>query len=94
MPTSWQHQWGQVREGTQKHLFNRGPKDHINRRILHSGLPRPSIRGIPEIMVDRILMFLWPFGALLKAVTCRPPLNMEAGSPGKKDAGWEAYELP
>ena len=34
----------------------RGPKDHINIRISHSG-SKARERGIPEIMV-RILMFL------------------------------------
>ena len=26
---------------------------------------RPNVRGIPEIMVYRILMFIWPFGPLV-----------------------------
>ena len=41
-----------------------GPKDHINIRISHSG-SRAQDRGIPEIMVGRILMFMWSFGVLL-----------------------------
>ena len=30
-------------------------------------VPRPDIRGIPEIMVYRILMFMWPLGPLFIA---------------------------
>ena len=30
-------------------------------------VPRPRIRGIPEIMVCRILMFMWSFGPLIDA---------------------------
>ena len=30
----------------------------------HILVPRPNIRRIPEIMSDRILMFMWSFGTL------------------------------
>ena len=36
----------------------------IDIRILHILVPRTSIKGIPETMVGRILMFVWSFGAL------------------------------
>ena len=42
-------------------------------------VPRPNIRGIPEIMVYRILMFMWSFGPLslkdpdVKYHPCWPP---------------------
>ena len=29
-------------------------------------VPRPKIMGIPEIIVSRILMFMWCFGALVE----------------------------
>ena len=38
-------------------------KDHINRRILHSG-SKAQKRGIPEIRVCRIVMFMRSFGPL------------------------------
>ena len=38
-------------------VIDRGPKDHINVRILHSG-SKAQYKGIPEIMVSRILMFM------------------------------------
>ena len=41
----------------------RGPKDHINIRISHSG-SEAHYEGIPEIQSYRILRFMWPFGAL------------------------------
>ena len=47
------HQWADS-------LF-RGTRDHVKRRILHLGSQAPE-RGIPEVMVCRILIFTWPFG--------------------------------
>ena len=41
-------------------LSSGGLKDHISIRILL--LLRPKIRGIPETMVFRILVFMWSFG--------------------------------
>ena len=43
------------------HVMLRGPKDHIN--ISHVLVPKPNRREIPEIMVGRIPMLIWPFGA-------------------------------
>ena len=40
-----------------------GPEDHINTRISHSG-SRAQSKGMPEIMVCRILMFMWSVGSL------------------------------
>ena len=42
----------------------RGPKDHINIRISDSGSKAEIIRGIPEIMVSRILMFIFYYTIL------------------------------
>ena len=36
----------------------RGPKDHVNESISHSG-PRPNIREIPEIMCCKTLMLMY-----------------------------------
>ena len=50
---------------------SRGPKDHINIRISRSG-SQAQYKGIPEIMVGRILMFMWSFGALDSCVCLSP----------------------
>ena len=35
----------------------------------HIRVPGPSIRGIPENMVGRLLMFMWAFGARVTPLT-------------------------
>ena len=45
---------------------DRGPKDHINRTTVHSGSIEPKTRGIPEIRVRRILVFMWAFSRLVE----------------------------
>ena len=42
---------------------HRGPKDHINIRISHSGL-KAQYKGESKIVVGRILVFKWSFGPL------------------------------
>ena len=46
-----------------------GPKGHINIRISHSG-SKAQYEGIPEIMVCRILVFMWSLGP--QVMTCLP----------------------
>ena len=41
-----------------------GPKDHIDTSIQHSGYKAQDQRGIPKIMVCRILMFMLSLGPL------------------------------
>ena len=41
----------------------RGPTDHMNLRILHSG-SMAQTKGIPGFIVCQILMFMWSFGPL------------------------------
>ena len=42
-----------------------GLNDHINRRISHSGSKAQyNTRGILEIMISRILVFMWSLEAL------------------------------
>ena len=38
---------------------------------------RPNVRGIPEIIVPRILVFSWPFGPLIPGVEVCFPHNPE-----------------
>ena len=46
-------------------VLYRGPKDHINIRILHSG-SKAQEREIPETMVSSILVLMCPFGRRLQ----------------------------
>ena len=43
------------------------PKETSETYRSHILVPRPNIRGIPEIKVGRILMCMWAFGALVRA---------------------------
>ena len=51
----------------------RGPKYHISIRILHSG-SRPSMRGIPEIMVCRLARFR--YHSIKYHILCPVPSTM------------------
>ena len=53
-------------------VVSRGPEDHINTRISHSGF-KAQYKGIQEAMFCRILMFMicGLFGALVSAVCHR-----------------------
>ena len=55
--------------------LDRGPHDHLNIRIWLSGSKAQYKGGIPEIMVCRILMFMWSSWAILK---CLPSGSMFA----------------
>ena len=52
--------------GSYERTSQRGPE--LFRGALVLG---PKTRGIPEIMVSRILMFMWSFGLLLLACISR-----------------------
>ena len=52
--------------------MDRGPKDHINIRISHSG-STANISGIQKMMFRRILMFMWSLGALVEHLWSQDP---------------------
>ena len=67
-----------------KSHYLRGPRDHINIRILHSGF-KAQDKGIRETMVPRILTFMWSFAPLKcwrSKVRCR--LSHSFGSSGAR----------
>ena len=53
----------------QFHSYCGGPTDHIHIRISHSGSQAQQKRGIPEILLCRILMFIWSYWALIHKVS-------------------------
>ena len=62
-----------------------GPKDHTNIRILHPGAKAQN-RGIPEIIVCRILMFRWSLGPLSRLLQLRAwPDNTKPPNPNKRN---------
>ena len=54
-------------EPTEAWWASRGPKDHINMRVLHSG-SKAKDQQIPETMICRILGIMWFFGPLALSV--------------------------
>ena len=60
-----------------------GPKGHINIRISHSG-SEAHFKGIPKTMLCWILVFMWPFGLLLR-VCLRDLAEMENSIPDCKE---------